>query len=295
MKSYNEIAGDGGSNIDSQVAERTDRLSSRLSSIRSIIAVMSGKGGVGKSSTTVNFAAALALQNYSVGIIDADINSPTIAKMTGVKGHILESGKTGLKPALSDLNIKIMSMDLFHSEEHTPVLWKAPTQRDSYTWRGMMETAALQEFLADTEWGVLDFLFIDLPPGNDNLQTIIDLLPNVCGTIVVTISSAVSSFIVSKSLRMASEVLKTPLIGLVENMSTYCCNHCGNVESLFPQSDIKELTSNLNVPLLGSIPFDPKIAIAADEGKLFMTTYDESPAGKIIKDITRQIVHFAQA
>ena len=182
MKKYHDIKGDGGSNILAQVEEQTNRLQTRMASIRNIITVMSGKGGVGKSSITVNLASAFALKDQSVGILDADINGPSIAKMTGVRDYKLQYDNSGIKPASSKLDMKIMSMDLFLPEDSTPVLWVAPTQKDSYTWRGMMETAAVREFLSDTNWGELNTLFIDLPPGTDKLPNLADLLPKITGS-----------------------------------------------------------------------------------------------------------------
>ena len=132
MKTYNDIAGDGGSNIVEQVTAQQNRLKSRMDSVRHIVAVMSGKGGVGKSSVVVNLASALALQDYSVGILDADINGASMAKMTGVRGQALETSETGVKPATAARNLKVMSIDLFLPDDSTPVIWDAPTQKDAY-------------------------------------------------------------------------------------------------------------------------------------------------------------------
>lgn len=292
MKTYKDISGDGGSNIVGQVTEQANRVKSRMASVRHIIAVMSGKGGVGKSSLTVNLAAALALQDQAVGILDADINGPSIAKMTGVKGQILQQGENGIIPPSAALNIKVMSMDLFLPDDSTPVLWNAPTQKDAYTWRGMIEAAALREFLSDTEWGVLDFLLIDLPPGADKLPNLADLLPQLAGAIVVTIPSGVSRLVVGKSIRMAKELLNTPVIGLAENMSAYICSHCGKEEALFPPGEAEEIAIEHNIPFLGKIPFDPRLALAADEGRLFTQEHRDTPAARAIEEITNKVRKF---
>jgi ATP-binding protein involved in chromosome partitioning len=294
MKTYKEIAGDGGSKIVEQVTEQKNRLQSRLSKIKNIIAVMSGKGGVGKSSVTVNLASALALAKFSTGIMDADINGPSITKMTGVRGNSLESGETGIIPPLSTFGIKIMSIDLFLPQENTPVMWNAFTQKDAFTWRGIAETGALRELLSDTEWGELDFLLVDLPPGTDKLPNLVDLIPHLTGTIIVTIPSGVSQFVVGKSIRMATEVLKTPVIGLIENMSTYVCSHCGQEESLFPTGQVEKMAKDNNLPFLGKIPFDPRIAMSADSGKSFMEKHAELPAGKEIQGICDKVIQWAR-
>jgi|AP95_1055475.scaffolds.fasta_scaffold10335_2 ATP-binding protein involved in chromosome partitioning len=294
MKTYKDIAGDGGSNILEQVTAQQGRVKSRMASVRHIVAVMSGKGGVGKSSVVVNLASALALQDYSIGILDADINGASIARMTGVRGQPLSTGETGVMPPAATRNLKVMSIDLFLPDDSTPVLWDAPTQKDAYTWRGMMEIAAIREFLSDTEWGELDFLFIDLPPGTDKLPNMVDLLPRISGTIIVTIPSQLSQFVVGKSISMAKDLLRTPVIGLVENMSTYVCRQCGHEEKLFPGELVEELASRYDVPYLGRIPFDPRVAACADEGSLFLEKYSGLPATTAIEQIAQRVGDFCE-
>ncbi|MCK6619215.1 MAG: P-loop NTPase [Calditrichaceae bacterium] len=292
MKRYQDIAGDGGSNIVAQVAEQAGRVKSRMAAVRRIIAVMSGKGGVGKSSVTVNLAAALALEGAAVGILDADINGPSIAKMAGVRGRPLLQGDNGVVPPAAALGIKVMSMDLFLPDDQTPVLWQAPGQKDAYTWRGMMEAAALREFLADTEWGALDFLFIDLPPGSDKLPNLADLLPRLDGVVAVSIPSGVSRLVVARSITVAVELLNAPLIGLVENMAAYVCAHCGREEEMFPPARQENTAEELKAPLLGKIPFDPRIARAGDEGRLFLNDHAHTPAGRAIRQIAGKVKAF---
>ena len=294
MKTYHDIPSDGGSNIVAQVTEQADRVRARMASVRRVVAVMSGKGGVGKSSMTVNLAAALALEKQAVGILDADINGPSIAKMTGVRGHTLDAGTTGITPPVSALGIKVMSIDLFLPQDATPVQWDAPTQKDAYTWRGMMEMAALRELLGDTEWGALDVLLIDLPPGTDKLPNLVDLLPQLDGTIIVTIPSGVSQLVVAKSITMAKDILQTPVIGLVENMAAYACAHCGQEEPLFPQGHVEALAEDHDVPFLGRIPFDPRLALAADEGTLFVERHPETPAAQAIQHLAERVWGFLE-
>jgi ATP-binding protein involved in chromosome partitioning len=156
----------------------------------------------------------------------------------------------------------------------------------------MMETAALRELLSDTTWGKLDYLLVDLPPGTDKLPNLVDLFPQLAGTIVVTIPSGVSQFVVGKSISMAHNVLKTPVIGLVENMSAYICTHCGKEESLFPTGRVEQWAADHEVPFLGSIPFDPRLAAAADAGTLFMQEHAALPAGQAIQQLADQVKAF---
>ncbi|MFQ5882211.1 MAG: P-loop NTPase [Candidatus Methylomirabilales bacterium] len=181
MKKYRDIAGDGGSHVIQQVEEQIARLKARMAGIKTQLAVMSGKGGVGKSAVTANLAAAFAMRGSAVGILDADLNGPTIAKMMGVRGQRLGMGEEGVHPALGPLGIKVMSMDLLLPREETPVIWDAPTQQDSFVWRATLEVSALREFLTDAVWGELDFLLIDLPPGTDRIWNIAGVLPEIDG------------------------------------------------------------------------------------------------------------------
>lgn len=292
VKTYKDITTDGGSNIVEQVVAQQDRVKTRMASVRHTVAVMSGKGGVGKSSVVVNLAAALALQDYSVGILDADINGSSIAKMTGVRGQPLETGETGVMPTTAARNLKVMSIDLFLQDDNMPVIWDAPTQKDAYTWRGMMEAAAIRELLSDTEWGDLDFLIIDLPPGTDKLPNMVDLLPEISGTIIVTIPSKLSQFVVGKSIKVAKDLLGTPVIGLVENMSMHICSQCGHEENLFPGGAVEELAQQHGVPYLGRIPFDPRMAVCADEGSLYLGEFGDLPAANAVGQIAQRLGEF---
>ena len=292
MKTYSDLPDDGGSDIAGQVTQQVSRLRKRLNSVQNIVAIMSGKGGVGKSSITANLASVLAMRGNSVGVLDADINGPSIAKMTGVREAQVEYGADGVKPAVSPLGVRVMSMALFLKDDETPVLWEAQTQKDAFTWRGTMEISALREFLSDTEWGSLDYLLIDLPPGTDRLPNLVDLLPTLSGTIVVTIPSGVSQLVVKKSLTMAKKLLNTPIIGLVENMAAYVCADCGKTEDLFPAGNTEEMAREFEVPFLGKIPFDPRLSMAADDGIAFVEKYRSTPAGVGLTKIAAEIEAF---
>jgi ATP-binding protein involved in chromosome partitioning len=289
MKTYKEIAGDGGSNIIGQVAAQQQRLSRRLGAIKHIILILSGKGGVGKSSLTVNFAAALAQRNHSVGILDADINGPSVAEMTNVKGQILAQNKNGVTPALTESNIKVMSIDLLMGDDTAPLMWDSPVQKNSYSWRGLIETSAIKELLSDTKWGSLDYLLIDMAPGADKLPNIVDLIPQISGAIIVTIPSRISQFVVGKSIRLAKDLLNNATIWLVENMSSYICRHCGEEEILFPSNQVEMMADRNEIEFLGKVPFDPRIAVSCDDGIPHMVSYGDSHSAKAIREISQKI------
>ena len=292
MKTYEELPTDGGSDVLGQVTSHVNRLRRRMESVRHTVAICSGKGGVGKSSITANLAGCLALNGRRVGIVDADINGPSIARMTGVSESKVEVAEGSVRPVLSSLGVRVTSMDLLLPAEETPVIWNAPTQKDAFTWRGTMEMTALREFISDTDWGELDYLLIDLPPGTDRLPNLVDLLPSLGGTIIVTIPSGVSQMVVKKSLSMAKEFLKTPVIGIIENMSDYLCADCGKKEELFPSGHSEQMAEQFGVSLLGKVPFDPRLSLCADSGSSFLEENRESPAARTLFDIAKGIETF---
>ena len=277
MKKYRDIAGDGGSNIVGQVEAQQRRLVARLKDVRAIVAVVSGKGGVGKSSVTANLAGAFALGGARVGVLDADLNGPTMATMLGVRGRALVIGADGVEPPAGALGIRVMSMDLLLADDATPLTWDAPSQAEAHTWRGTMEANALREFLADTAWGALDVLLIDLPPGTDRLATIAGLVPALTGTVVVTIPSDVSRLIVRKSITVALQA-KAPLLGLIENMA-----------GVFPGPGGETLAEEAGVPFLGRVPFDPALAAAADRGEPYVAAAPEAPAARALAAIAARL------
>ena len=290
MKSYKELPSDAGSNIIGQVTAQADRVQKRLASVTHTVAIMSGKGGVGKSSLTANLATALTLKGNAVGVVDADINGPTLAKMMRVRDATLGYTSAGVKPAVTALGTKLISMDLLLAEDDAPVLWNAHTQKDAFTWRSTMEVSALREFIADTEWGALDYLLLDLPPGTDRLPNVVELIPNLGGVVVVTIPSEVSQLIVKKSVTMARDILKVPIIGVVENMASYICQHCGEEEPLFSVDET--LDTAFQQSLLGSIPFDPRLARSGDDGTLYLDEYPDAPASKALMQVAEKVQDF---
>jgi ATP-binding protein involved in chromosome partitioning len=288
-KSYKDLVGDGGSDIEGQVNEQIVRLRARLQSIGATIAVVSGKGGVGKSALAVNLATAAAMAGATVGILDADLNGPSIAKMTGIRGCNLVMTAQGMHPVQGPAGMRIMSMDLLLPQDDTPLTWQAPTQIDAYLWRSSMEATALREFLSDTAWGELDVLFLDLAPGTDRLATLAGLLPRLTGAILVTIPSEISHFVVRKSLVMARE-LKVPILGLIENMAGYYCQSCQELGELFRPGQGLMLARDFGIQFLGEVPFDPRIARSGDGGIPFVAMHQETATGQIFQRIARELL-----
>ncbi len=290
MKSYHDIAADGGSNVVGQVEGQVARLRARLRRVRHVVAVMSGKGGVGKSTVTVNLAEALLQQGHAVGVLDADINGASIARMTGVRGFVPRHGPEGVLCAVSISGLRVMSMDLFLPGDRTPVMWDAPTQQGGYVWRPMVEMGVLRELIADTAWGDLDFLLVDLPPGGNALANLADLLPELAGAVGVTVGSGVSQLIVGRSITLAKEIAGVEVLGLVENMGPHVCEVCGHSEALFGDAEsVRDMAHVHGVPFFGLIPFDPRIALCADRGIPFADTAPDSGAASVFAAMADRI------
>ncbi|MCH6579350.1 MAG: P-loop NTPase [Nitrospinae bacterium] len=293
MKTYEDLPSDGGSNIMDQVIDQREQLRRRLDQIKHKVCLMSGKGGVGKSSLTANMAACLVLRGHKVGILDADLNGPSIGKLLGVSNQEkLEITPEGVEPGQGSMGIKIMSMDMLLPSADSPVIWTEGKDATA-VWVSTMESTALQELLKDTIWGELDYLLIDMPPGSDRIDNIRDLIPELDGVVEITIPSPISQHIVSKSITKNSQ-LGVSIIGLVENMATYVCPHCNKEGQLFEGEDVEKLSKDKQIPLLGRIPFDTRMSRQTGTGKLFIEEYGDSVTGQAIAQVVDNILKFIQ-
>ncbi|MBI3990500.1 MAG: Mrp/NBP35 family ATP-binding protein [candidate division NC10 bacterium] len=274
------------SEVVRQVEDQIARVRARMDRVRHKVAVMSGKGGVGKSLVTVNLAVALMERGEEVGILDADLNGPSIPTMLGVERRPYESTPEGALPAVGFGGIKVASIELLLPTATTPTLWKAPQGAWDAVWKGTMEMSTIREFLGDVAWGALDFLLIDLPPGTgDKPATIAQWIPDLDGTVVVTMPSKVSKLVVARSIQFA-QMLGLPVIGLVENMAGFCCLTCGAETELFGRPCTEE---ELGVPILGRIPFDCRLTLSADEGRPFVAEYPDAPAAGQFREVAAKI------
>ncbi len=263
------------------IEEQEQILKIRMGKIKHKIAVISGKGGVGKSTVTVNLAMAFALHGYRVGILDADIHGPSVPKMLGLSGKRLEVGPPGIFPAIGPLGIRVVSMDFLLPDENTPVIWRGP-----------LKMTAIRQFLSDIVWGNLDLLLIDLPPGTgDEALSVAQLLPEMDGVIIVTIPSEVSQIVVKKAVMFAKR-LGLPIIGVIENMSGFICPNCGAKIGIFQSGGGKKISDDLNIPFLGSIPIDQKICEGSDKGMPFIVEHEDSQASKAFMEIVQKIEEF---
>ena len=226
-----------------------------LSSIKKVIAVVSGKGGVGKSAVTCTLAAAMAARGRKVGILDADITGPSVPRAFGINRRA-EGSEVGIYPAVTDGGLELMSLNLLIERETDPVVWRGP-----------VIAGAVEQFWTDVVWGDLDYLFVDMPPGTGDVPlTVFQSLP-VDGVIMVTAPQALVGMIVTKAVRMA-EMMDVPVLGLVENYSFFRCPDCGGEHPVFGPSTIDALGAELSLPVLAKLPIDPELAKAVDEGRV---------------------------
>ncbi len=263
-----------------QKNQQMEHVKQRMNKIKHKIAVISGKGGVGKSLVTVNLGIGLAMKEETgkVGVLDADLTGPTIPKMMGLKGEKLQVGPPGIFPADGPEGIKVVSMDFLLPNDEAPVIWRGP-----------LKMGAIRQFLGEVAWGELEYLLVDLPPGTgDEPLSILQLLPEMDGVVIVTIPSEVSQIVVKKAITFARK-MNVPILGIIENMSSMVCPHCGKKIEVFSEGGGKAISVDMGVELLGSIPIDPRVSSASDEGVPFIVKYPETPASKSFKRIIEKI------
>jgi ATP-binding protein involved in chromosome partitioning len=283
MKRYHDIAGDGGSRIIEQVVEQRTRIADGLVGVRHLVSVASGKGGVGKSTLTLQLAGALRARGLRIAILDADFNGPSQARMAGVQRALFVPGSDKVSlPRTSD-GIGVFSMGSLIPES-SALEFESTAHGESHTWRATREFALLGEILGAFEWGALDLLMVDLPPGAERTVQYADYLGPRSSFLLVTIPSEVSRGVVARSVAALS---KGPnrLLGYVENMSGYYCRDCDAVKPLF----VSPGPADLGIPCLGTVPFDPELARRCDLGIPF-TDLRETPVGQSLEQIAQRLL-----
>ena len=255
------------------------QLLENMQKIRHKIVVMSGKGGVGKSTVSANLAISFAKKNKKVGILDADIHGPSIPSLLGVKHANPKIVNQKIQPVFNSLDIRVVSIDFFLPDLGSPVIWRGP-----------LKMRALKQFLSDVEWDELDYLIVDLPPGTgDEPLSILQLIKDLDGVIMITIPSDLSQHVVTKAINMVNE-LKVPIIGLIENMSGFVCPKCKTSFDILGKNGGEVLAEEYHINFLGKIPLDPLISENADLGKSILVENQESISSKAINLIIDRII-----
>ncbi|WP_292369586.1 Mrp/NBP35 family ATP-binding protein [Methanoregula sp. UBA64] len=247
--------------------------------VKHVILVLSGKGGVGKSTVSVNLAYALSSHGYNVGLLDLDMHGPNIPKMLGLEDQKLATMGNKIVPVKVTGSLAVISMAFLLPDTSTPIIWRGP-----------MKMAAINQFLTDVEWGSLDYLVVDLPPGTgDEALTIAQLAPNVRGAVIVTTPQDVATLDSKKAIKFV-EKLGLPVIGIIENMSGMICPHCGEEIDLFGKGGGKKIAEEFSVPFLGAIPIDIEMRKAGDEGRPFIIRRGDSPTWASVDKVMESLV-----
>ncbi len=253
------------------------KLKSRLSKIRRKVVVMSGKGGVGKSTVAVNLAMSAMLAGQRVGLLDIDLHGPSVPTMLGLEGRRLEADDQGIIP-ISLGGLSVISTGFLLSDPDAPVVWRGP-----------VKIGVIRQFLEEVNWGDLDLLVIDAPPGTgDEPLTVCQLIPDLDGAVIVTTPQKVAAVDVRKSVSFCRE-LNLPVLGVVENMSGFVCPHCGQVVDIMSRGGGQKLAESMGVPFLGAVPIDPAITASGDSGRAFVESTDVTPAAQAFRDILAKL------
>ena len=262
-----------------EIEEETRRLRT-LENIKHVIIVISGKGGVGKSTVSANIAETLSMQGYQTGIMDVDITGPNIPKMFHVEDEKLSV----------DDNRLLVPVDVPPSLKLVSMAFLLPSKDPALTWRGPVRSSAVQQFIEDVNWGPLDYLIIDMPPGTgDEALSIIQLIPKADGTVIVTTPQEVSLLDARKTVTFSS-IANIPIIGIVENMSGFVCPHCGEVTNIFKSGGGEDAANQLGIQFLGRIPLEAGVVNSGDKGMPVVIAEPDSASAKAFKSVVAKIV-----
>jgi len=268
-----------------EIAEIRERLAlqDNMSMIKHKIVVLSGKGGVGKSTIATNIALALSLKGQKVGLMDIDVHGPSIPKMLGLEGQTMKGTVTGLAPIVYTDNLRVISVGFILRTQNDAIIWRAP-----------MKHTLIREFLTDVKWGEIDYLIIDSPPGTgDEPLSAIQLMEDADGAIVVTTPQEVALADVRKAITFCRQV-NLPILGVVENMSGFVCPHCNKTVDIFKSGGGEQLASEMEVPFLGRIPLEPKIVETGDNGHPYLRGYRDSETARAFDVVIQPLLNLPE-
>ncbi|MGB4548504.1 MAG: Mrp/NBP35 family ATP-binding protein [Syntrophales bacterium] len=266
---------------EQRAVAQDEKVQQKMSQIQRKIIVMSGKGGVGKTSVAVNLSYGWALQNKKVGLLDVDIHGPNVAKMLNIEKERLLGSDLGVEPVRVLPNLRAVSLALLGYDPDNPIIWRGP-----------LKFNAIKQLLGDVNWGALDYLVIDSPPGTgDEPLSVCQLIPDISGSVIVTTPQDMSILDARKSVYF-SKRLGIPVIGIIENMSGLICPHCHKEIQLFKKGGGEKAARDIGVPFLGRIPFEPELVDLADQGIPFVYARKDSAAGRVFAEILIKIEAF---
>jgi ATP-binding protein involved in chromosome partitioning len=266
---------------EGKILEQENHIRDKMAFIKHKLVVISGKGGVGKTSVSVNLAYALSLADKDVAILDIDIHGPNIAKMLGIEDQSMHGSEFGIQPVKVKHNLSAVSVALAGYNPDQPIIWRGP-----------MKTAIIRQFLSDVNWGKLDYLIIDSPPGTgDEPLSVCQLIPDLTGAIVVTTPQDVAVMDARKSIQFAKE-LNIPVVGVVENMSGFICPHCGAETDIFKKGGGEKAAQEMEVLFLGRVPLQPELVEYADQGSPFVSLKSQTKAAESFVAIVDKIRGF---
>ncbi|MDA8162508.1 MAG: Mrp/NBP35 family ATP-binding protein [Desulfobacteraceae bacterium] len=273
----------GGVKSNPVLDQQEQKIKEKLGQIENKIMVMSGKGGVGKSTVAVNLAVGLSLENFYVGLLDVDLHGPNVPKMLGLERGELKRRPDGtVGPVFYSPNLQFMSVEPLLPEKNSAVMWRGP-----------LKMSAIRQFIYDIEWGKLDYLVIDAPPGTgDEPMTVAQMIPDAYA-VVVTTPQEVSLLDVRKSITFCKHV-NMPILGIVENMSGMICPHCGKTIDIFKKGGGEKLAEELDIPFLGRIPVDPRIVNTGDSGRPLVAAYPNSHTAEAFEHIIKNAINVTQ-
>jgi len=254
------------------------KITKNLSKIKHKIIVLSGKGGVGKSTVSVNLAFALSQKNYKVGLLDSDFHGPSIPKILGIEDKKPTNSPIGFNPISVTPNLKVMSMGFLLHDNDSPIIWRGP-----------MKMGAIKQFIGEVDWGELDYLIVDLPPGTgDEPLSIAQLIPHSDGAVIVTTPQDLAIVSVRNSINFVKK-MNMPVIGIIENMSGFTCPHCNKEINIFKTGGGLKTSMDFQIPFLGKVPIDPQIVKSGDSGEPFLDKNASTDTGKAFADIVNKI------
>jgi ATP-binding protein involved in chromosome partitioning len=247
--------------------------------VQHVILVLSGKGGVGKSTVAVNLATALANHGRRVGLLDLDFHGPSIPKMLGIESRVPTVSADGIEPVRVTGNLAAMSIGFLLSSPDAPVIWRGP-----------VKMGVIRQFLAEVNWGTLDYLVVDLPPGTgDEALTIAQLAPNLRGAVIVTTPQDVAVLDAVKAVKFIQQ-LDIPVLGIIENMSGLVCPQCGGTVDMFGRGGGRKAAGDHGVPYLGAIPLDPEMMRSGDQGRPYILQQADSPTWRAVDGVMENLV-----